>query len=202
MYSKRELLHHQYFVEPDWSGGIYASPTLAGSRPGALIAGAYATLLFTGLSGYEDAAMKIVATARKIANLISSTLKGKVRVVGEPKVSVVAFEIDPENNFSLFSNDIYGISDQMAKSENGRWNLNALQFPPALHFAVTFPSIDCHERFVNNLRASIDDFIEMKKQGKKKSGNAALYGMAASIPDRSIVEEVAIGFIDSLYLPK
>ncbi|ROT82894.1 putative sphingosine-1-phosphate lyase 1-like, partial [Penaeus vannamei] len=34
MYRSPEFRHYQYFVTPDWPGGIYGSPTIAGSRPG------------------------------------------------------------------------------------------------------------------------------------------------------------------------
>jgi sphinganine-1-phosphate aldolase len=30
MYSDQHYRHYQYFVQPDWPGGIYASPTFAG----------------------------------------------------------------------------------------------------------------------------------------------------------------------------
>jgi glutamate/tyrosine decarboxylase-like PLP-dependent enzyme len=49
-----------------WSGGIYASPSLAGSRPGALIAGCWAALMKMGNRGYEESAKKIVAAAQTI----------------------------------------------------------------------------------------------------------------------------------------
>ena len=32
MYKNAELRRHQYYVNPDWVGGVYASPSLAGSR--------------------------------------------------------------------------------------------------------------------------------------------------------------------------
>ena len=32
MYRSRKFIHHQYFCSPDWSGGIFVSPTMAGSR--------------------------------------------------------------------------------------------------------------------------------------------------------------------------
>jgi glutamate/tyrosine decarboxylase-like PLP-dependent enzyme len=35
----------------EWSGGLYVSPTIAGSRPGGLIAGAWAALMALGLEG-------------------------------------------------------------------------------------------------------------------------------------------------------
>lgn len=34
MYSEPKYRHQQFFVATEWPGGIYASPTLAGSRPG------------------------------------------------------------------------------------------------------------------------------------------------------------------------
>ena len=30
LYSDREYRKYQWFVQPDWPGGIYASPTMAG----------------------------------------------------------------------------------------------------------------------------------------------------------------------------
>lgn len=35
----------------EWSGGLYVSPTIAGSRPGGLIAGAWAAMMSLGLNG-------------------------------------------------------------------------------------------------------------------------------------------------------
>ncbi len=38
LYKNQDLRRHQFFVYTDWSGGIYLSPTLAGTRPGGAIA--------------------------------------------------------------------------------------------------------------------------------------------------------------------
>jgi hypothetical protein len=35
----------------EWSGGLYVSPTIAGSRPGSLIAGAWAAMMSLGKAG-------------------------------------------------------------------------------------------------------------------------------------------------------
>lgn len=66
LYRNADLRRHQFFVQPTWPGGIYATPTYAGSRPGALIAGAWATLVHLGRKGYETAAQQIFATADEI----------------------------------------------------------------------------------------------------------------------------------------
>lgn len=117
LYRTAALRTYQYFVCPDWSGGVYASPGLAGSRPGALIAGCWASLMAVGESGYVDACVKIVGTAKKIADAIrdGSVLGGELEVLGKPLVSVVAFLARNLN--------IYDIADAM--SAKG-WHLNAL----------------------------------------------------------------------------
>ena len=40
-------------MAPDWQGGIYACPTMPGSRPGAVIASTWAAMMYFGESGME-----------------------------------------------------------------------------------------------------------------------------------------------------
>lgn len=40
-----------YVAVTEWSGGLYVSPTIAGSRPGGLIAGAWAAMMSLGEEG-------------------------------------------------------------------------------------------------------------------------------------------------------
>jgi sphinganine-1-phosphate aldolase len=66
LYRSKELRSFQYFVMTDWPGGVYASPSMAGSRPGALIAACWATMLRFGIDGYIQTTRDIVKTARKL----------------------------------------------------------------------------------------------------------------------------------------
>lgn len=34
VYRSKEIRHYQYFCFPSWTGGLYVTPTVAGSRPG------------------------------------------------------------------------------------------------------------------------------------------------------------------------
>lgn len=45
------FLLYIYGAVTEWSGGLYVSPTIAGSRPGALIAGAWAAMISLGQEG-------------------------------------------------------------------------------------------------------------------------------------------------------
>ncbi|KAI9216338.1 pyridoxal phosphate-dependent transferase [Blastocladiella britannica] len=184
MFKNKSIRKHMYFVAPDWCGGIYASPTIAGSRPGALIAGCWATMLSIGKDGYVDATRKIVSTARAIAHGVRTELADDLEVIGEPLVSVVA--IRTRGHLNIFS-----INDVM--SSRG-WNLNALQYPEALHIACTFLTVGKQATFLADLK----DAVKLVKANPDNytKGSAAVYGMAASIPDRSIVNDIVVGYLD------
>jgi len=48
LYRGRELRQFQYYTVTDWPGGLYLSPTFAGSRPGALAATCWAAMVSIG----------------------------------------------------------------------------------------------------------------------------------------------------------
>lgn len=47
----KRMTWHDVVTVTEWSGGLYVSPTIAGSRPGSLIAGAWAAMLSLGQEG-------------------------------------------------------------------------------------------------------------------------------------------------------
>jgi len=201
LYRSAELRKYQYHILPEWSGGVYASPTIAGSRPGALIAGCWASLMRMGEEGYLDSCVRIVGAAKRIEEAIRSSeiLRHSVAVMGKPMVSVVAFRAKEAAQKALGSGhevDIYDIADAM--SAKG-WHLNALQDPPAIHVAVTLPIVAAVEDLVRDLEACVLACRGKGKEGGKKGDAAALYGVAGAIPDKSIVVELATGFLDTLY---
>ena len=200
LYRSNALRHYQYFICPEWSGGVYGSPSMAGSRPGALIAGCWASLMAVGESGYIDSCHKIVGARITIENAIKEhpSLSSTLRVLGEPMVSVVAFEsIDP-------AVDIYDVSDAM--SAQG-WHLNALQDPPGLHVAVTTPMVSAVNMLIADLVSVVDaekaKAVQMMKDGisvnRKRGDASALYGVAGKIPDKSVVSRLVVGYLDTLY---
>uniref|UniRef100_A0AAQ4S9M3 sphinganine-1-phosphate aldolase n=1 Tax=Gasterosteus aculeatus aculeatus TaxID=481459 RepID=A0AAQ4S9M3_GASAC len=186
LYSDTKYRHYQYFVAPDWQGGIYASPSVAGSRPGGIIAACWATMMHMGEDGYVNATKKIVSTTRKIQKEISK-IKG-VFVFGEPKVSVVAIG---SNDF-----DIFRLSNALTSKG---WNLNTLQYPSSIHICCTVlhTQSGVADRFIRDVKEQVA--IIMKNPKEKTTGMGAIYGMAQSIPDRSMVTEISRGFLDCLY---
>lgn len=186
MYSNAELRQNQYFVDPNWSGGIYATASMGGSRPGCLIATTWATLMHIGEAGYVEATRKIVTTTRSIISGMEN-IPG-IRVIGKPKAMV--FAIDSADF------DVLRLSD--ALKERG-WSLNTLQFPASIHLCVTLvhtkPGVA--DKFVKDVKECVSKI--MKDPKAKATGQAAFYGLAATIPDRSIVQEICRGYINLSY---
>src|SRR6218665_3413184 len=51
LYRTPELRRHQFFPFAGWSGGLYMSASMAGTRPGGAIAAAWAVLKYLGEEG-------------------------------------------------------------------------------------------------------------------------------------------------------
>ena len=114
--SERKWRNYQFFVATGWPGGVYASPSLAGSRPGALLAGAWTAMQYMGANGYLESCKQIVGAARRIEAGIRAI--PELKVLGDPKVTVVAFESKELA--------IYAIGDRM--SEKG-WHRKLCSAP-------------------------------------------------------------------------
>ncbi|KAF2862592.1 PLP-dependent transferase [Piedraia hortae CBS 480.64] len=195
LYRSAQLRKYQYYVCADWSGGVYASPGAAGSRPGALIAGTWASMMRFGVDGYVRTCVKIVGARERIEEAIRRGRPAlrSLRVIGKPVGSVIAFaaecEVADENLV-----DIYDVADGMG--ERG-WHLNALQSPAAIHVAVTVPLAEAVEGLLDDLEAVVEEC--RGRQKREKGDVAALYGVAGAMPDKGVVRELAVGFLDTLY---
>lgn len=55
-----------YFSITEWPGGLYMSPTLSGSRSGAVIAATWASLLRIGANGFKQQAAAVEEGVRKL----------------------------------------------------------------------------------------------------------------------------------------
>ncbi|XP_034830192.1 sphingosine-1-phosphate lyase [Maniola hyperantus] len=190
VYRKPQYRHCQYTVSTEWPGGVYGSPTVNGSRAGGLIAACWATLMFVGHSRYVAMADEVISTARYIEAGLRK-IEG-LFIFGKPATTVVAFG---SRRF-----DIFKLADELHKKG---WSLNTLQFPSGIHIAVTHAHTrsGLADRFIADVQAATK--ICLKEGSEPIQGKMAIYGVAQSIPDRSLVSDITKLFIDSMYyLPK
>lgn len=184
MYRNSEIRQCQYYISTDWIGGLYGSPTLAGSRPGALMAGCWATLIRIGDDGYIQSCKDIVGASRRIKAAIDKEID-ELQVIGNPIGSVVAFKSDVVN--------VYSLGDALSKKG---WHLSTLQKPAALHIAVTRLTVPVVDELVRDLKETVE---EVKGSSLPTGDTAAVYGVAGSVKTTSVVDRVIVAFLDTLY---
>ncbi|KAB0800592.1 hypothetical protein PPYR_06332 [Photinus pyralis] len=186
LYSNRKFRHHQYTVTTEWPGGVYGSPTVNGSRAGGTIAVCWATMLNFGKQGYIRATREIIHTTKYIEKGLRDIKS--LYIFGQPATSVIAI------GSCVF--DIYRLSASLIKLG---WNLNILQFPSGIHICITHvhtqPGVA--DQFLNDVRDAVGEILEEPQAPVE--GKMAIYGVAQSVPDRSIVVGFTRCFLDSMY---
>lgn len=189
MYRNEILRMQQYYIESDWVGGLYGSPTLAGSRPGALVAGCWATMINLGESGYIESCKEIIGAARKLKGYIQDRLPA-LEIIGDPKFSVISFKSEKV--------DVYELSDRLNKRG---WHLSTLQKPAALHLVVTKLTVKSIDGLCQDLTDIVYEMLSDPNHKKNISndGTSALYGVAGSVKTTGVVDKLIVGFLDALY---
>jgi sphinganine-1-phosphate aldolase len=223
LYKNKALRRHQFFVSTDWSGGIYASPTMTGTRPGGAIAAAWAVMNHLGEEGYLAIADTVMKTVTKLRAGIAA-LEG-VYVLGDPAMSVLAIGSEHLN--------VYEIGDELTLRG---WHMDRQQDPPSLHLTVTHVHAQVADLFLQDLAdavAQVRRFSFGKLSNAAKVGlvraaarllpapwmsalasrsssvtgldgadvptrSAAMYGMMASLPNKGDLDELVLDVLDSL----
>jgi len=141
LYREAGLRRHQLTAYTDWPGGIYASPTMMGTRPGGAIAAAWAVMNYLGEEGYLRLAKTTLETAAKLRAGIDA-IPG-LHVLSDPDMSVMAIASDSLN--------VYEVADEMTLAG---WHLDRQQFPPSLHLTVHYGHAAVADGFLADLAAA------------------------------------------------
>ncbi|KAL9257648.1 Sphingosine-1-phosphate lyase-like protein [Drosera capensis] len=181
LYRNHEIRKHQFVAVTEWSGGLYVSPTIAGSRPGGLIAGAWASMISLGLEGYLENTRQIMEASKRIQKGVKEI--PELFVIGKPDMTIVAFGSNVV--------DIFEVNDVM--SSKG-WHLNALQRPNSIHICVTLQHVPIVDEFLQDLESSVKTVKQ--NPGPMKGGLAPIYGAAGRMPDRGMVGELLVELMD------
>jgi sphinganine-1-phosphate aldolase len=185
-YRGRDLRRLQYFRTTDWQGGMYASPTMQGSRSEGLSAATWAAMVTTGEDGYLAAARSILRAAETI-KLGAATIP-ELEILGDPTFLIA---------LASRSLDIFHVNDFLAARG---WRLNGCQNPAAIHFCVTLPQTapGVAARFVADLREAVS---YAKHPPTEHAGSGALYGLAGNPAQHFMLDELLFAFLDATYEP-
>ena len=160
LYRDQALQRQVAFQLDDWSGGSYRTPTMAGSRPGGMIAAAWAVFQHYGLAGFLELNRTMLETSLRLRRGIEA-IPG-FHVLGDPAMYVWGFASEVH--------DVMAVADAMAER---RWYLGRqLTTPPSLHVVLTPIHAPVVDDFLRDLREVADAIARTGRTGEKRSSYA------------------------------
>jgi glutamate/tyrosine decarboxylase-like PLP-dependent enzyme len=147
---------HQVFLYDRWPAGLYGSPVVAGGRPAAPIATAWAVMTYLGIEGYLEITRSLLdtlATFRAAVDAIPS-----IEIVGDPVGPVLAIRSD--------ALDLYAVGDVM---DDRGWSLNRNTDPAGLHLMLSPAHGAVVDELVADLRYAVDHHGTSRGAGARYS---------------------------------
>ena len=186
LYKDMSYLKHQFFIYENWSGGVYASAAMPGTKSGGSIAGAWAVLNHFGEGGYCDLAKRTYAVTQRFLAGIRAI--PSLKILGNPDMSVFAY------TSSDSAVNIYAVGDEMQKRG---WLINKQQNPECLHAMIT----PIHEKSVEPFLKDLAESVEHVRKHPELAmvGQAAMYGMIAKAPLRGMVRTEVQKVMQQMY---
>lgn len=152
------LRRHQTFLTDNWTGGVYGSSGVLGTKSGGPIAAAWAVLQHVGDDGY----LRLAADARRATVRLRERLEAisSVEVLGPTPVTLVAFRCRDLDTFA--------VADVVARDG---WYCDRQGPPDSLHCTVHAGHVDTVDDFADAVAAAVD---EVRSAGG--SGDLGAYG--------------------------
>ncbi|MFO0747844.1 MAG: aminotransferase class V-fold PLP-dependent enzyme [Myxococcota bacterium] len=172
VYRDMSFLRHQFFVSTGWTGGIYVSPGLPGTRPGGPIAAAWAAMRALGEEGYLALARDAWLAAERLREGIAA-IPG-LRVMGRPHSTIVTWAAESEGRDGV---DVFAVCDRLQALG---WGVDRQQHPPSVHLTVNASNLPVVERYLADLGDAVAHVRAHPELASK--GDAAVYGLMAKIP--------------------
>jgi sphinganine-1-phosphate aldolase len=135
----------QWFLYADWPSGLYGSPAVAGARPAAPIAMAWAAMQHLGRAGYRAIAETLLEATNTVRAGVAAV--DGLALVGDPVGPVLAIEAtDP-------ALDIFAIGDDV---DTHGWFTNRNTSPLSLHVMLSPAHAPLAAQLVADLAAATE----------------------------------------------
>ena len=154
LFSSPEIRKYTWFCTVNWPGGIYASPSFQGSRPGGLVATTWASMVAMGEKGYLEHAERVYQSAMKIREGVKK-IPG-LKLWGNPPAMVISWGSDELN--------VFAVNDRMAKMG---WSLNPVHRPAGMHICVTNKTVGREDDLLRDLAAACEEVRKDPTTAKK-----------------------------------
>jgi len=181
LFRNYDIKKFQHFINKDWIGGVYATPTMMGSKSGGIIAATWFSLINIGYQKYKEYANEIRNNLIYIRDRISKL--ETIEVIGDPRINIIAFKTTKTS--------IYQLINQM---QNRGWNLTIMQNPSSFHLCITkMHTREKCDEFCRDIEESLE-YLK-NKENEKLTGTLALYGTSSNLENSFFIEEVIHDFL-------
>lgn len=144
----------------EWPNGLYAAPTLVGTRAGGAIAGSWAVINHLGMSGYTAIAQKLGEMTDKYVAGIEA-IDG-LYMLAKPDATII--------NFASDDFDIFSVAERL--DEIGGWLPGLTQNPKGMHAMMSMFHEPVREQYLDDLRTAVD---QVRGDNKGESDLKAVY---------------------------
>lgn len=135
---------HQVFLYDQWPSGLYGSPGIAGARPAAPVATAWAVMTYLGVDGYVAIMRDLMATVDRVRDTIDGF--DGVEIVGDPTGPVLSLRSD--------SVDLHAVADVM---DDRGWHLNRNTDPRGIHLMLSPAHAGVLDELLADLTRAVTD---------------------------------------------
>ena len=144
LFRRRADMHRAVMGTDQWPHGLFATPTVSGTRPGGAVAAAWAVLNHLGWQGYREIAQRLMTlTAHYVAGI--EAIPG-LRMLAAPDLSIV--------NFTADGIDIAALAEAMDRRD---WLPGRTLTPPGLHIMLSLLHEPACEPYLADLRAAVEE---------------------------------------------
>lgn len=158
-YKNRNIRKNQYYSYPKFMGGIYASPTLSGSKTASFIMASYMTLLNLGYGKFEFQATQISRLVIEISNKIRTKIT-KLKVIGTPELNMISFtssNISITKLYLLMKEKKWDLTLRFRKTNIKKNNSESVLAKDSLSFILTSCNIvEVQENFLKDLESCVN----------------------------------------------
>lgn len=194
------LLRNSIYCNPEWDGGVYGTPSDAGSQSCTASLKALISMLAMGKNGYRRAAEKIHSHAQAFAKTVRS-FEGKLKILADPEVNVIALTMDEK--FGLKKGAIYAFAHEMSERE---FIFNTMH-GDRIHFCITLRYVcdpDVNEKLQKAIEESLGAVQELNQKllssGKTFPGKAGMYCALGNALEPKTTDLSIQKFIENFFL--
>jgi len=189
LYRNSDIRQYQIFASTGSITYALVNPTIASTKSGGPVAGAWAAIHYLGMEGYRRITEEVMESTRKTIEGINAT--GDLRVLGKPDMSIFSFASDTINVFQL--------ADRMAKRG---WFLQP-QFrtdrsPANLHITLMHLNVKAMDEFLADLPECIEEVKAGPEQIDLDAVSERINGLVEALGENAAEQLAAMVGVDDV----